>query len=126
MSLDHAGALWAILGDPDNRPGRSKSRIPHSQEDMKEFIRESLRKRIPFVLVDHRSGELVGTISLRNLKPHNQSAEICYILISKKHWGQKYAAEATWLLLRYCFEDLQCHRVQVEVAEDSAAQRLVE
>jgi ribosomal-protein-alanine N-acetyltransferase len=57
------------------------------------------------------NAELVGAISLLQLSPLHQRAELGY-WVGKHHWSTGYCTEAAAALLRFGFDTLGLHRVE--------------
>ncbi len=60
-----------------------------------------------------RTGELLGSTSLMNVDGKNRSATFGIAIADPAARGKHYGLEATELLLRYGFEELNLHRVQL-------------
>ncbi|SHE33680.1 Protein N-acetyltransferase, RimJ/RimL family [Seinonella peptonophila] len=123
LNQSHVPALWRALNSPEIWNHRHNSRVPRSEKDLEEFVKKAILRQLPYIIIDHEN--IIGTISLKITNHHNRVGEICYILIGQKYSGKKYASEAIYLLIEYCFKILQYHRVEIEVLQDSAAEKLV-
>jgi RimJ/RimL family protein N-acetyltransferase len=62
----------------------------------------------------------VGMYGLKLSAAKYRAGELWYKL-HKDHWGQGYATEITKSALRYCFEELNLHRVEAGVAVENIA-----
>ena len=67
------------------------------------------------------AGTVVGTSSLGDAHLANESIHLGWTLYGPRWWGTKVNPEAKYLLLRHCFEDLGC--VRVEFKTDSLNER---
>ncbi|GAA0536991.1 GNAT family protein [Paractinoplanes ferrugineus] len=65
------------------------------------------------VAVTH-DGTVLGQVSLFGAEAHNRTATFA-IIIGPPHQGQGYGLEATRLMLRFAFAELNLHRVQLNV-----------
>ena len=72
----------------------------------------------PFAIV--AGEELVGSCCLWDIDTHNRRAHLG-IGLGAEFRGLGYGTTACRLLLRYAFQDLGLHRVQLEVLADNAA-----
>ncbi len=92
---------------------------PHKTiETTKEFLRwikwQYIRKKARTWGVVLNSGKLIGTASFVKIDYENKSAEIGYT-ISNDYWGNGYAKEAAYQLIRFAFTKLGCERVYAKV-----------
>lgn len=121
-------AGWLTKWEPTRPPGS-----PDVIEDREAFtIRCNARQRerqlgsgYGFgIFVD---GEFAGEINLSSVQRGPfQSGSIGY-WIDEAHAGQGYTPEALVVLLRYCFEDLRLHRLEVAIVpRNHASRRVVE
>lgn len=67
------------------------------------------------LMIETLAGELVGSINLHGSHPRHRTAEIGLGLRSQAYEGQGYASEATRLLLRYVFRELDYAKINLEV-----------
>jgi len=121
-------AGWLTKWEPTRPPGS-----PDVIEDREAFtVRCNARQRerqlgsgYGFgIFVD---GEFAGEINLSSVQRGPfQSGSIGY-WIDEAHAGQGYTPEALVVLLRYCFEDLRLHRLEVAIVpRNHASRRVVE
>ncbi|MBV9878571.1 MAG: GNAT family N-acetyltransferase [Verrucomicrobia bacterium] len=67
--------------------------------------------------------ELIGHVALWGITLKDQCANLG-IILNREVWSQGYGTEALLLVLRYSFNELNLHRIQLEVlAENSRAIR---
>jgi uncharacterized protein (TIGR01244 family) len=84
------------------------------------------RRAWELMIVDKRSGELVGSAGLRVADNAALDADIGYVL-ARSHWGRGIMHEACSRLLEVAFGWLQLHRVWASAdAENTASQRVLE
>jgi ribosomal-protein-alanine N-acetyltransferase len=69
-------------------------------------------------------GELIGSISLFDLDPDSESAEIGYSLGSR-WWNQGLATEAVRAVIRFAFGEVGLHRIQATCHPDNKASERV-
>lgn len=58
---------------------------------------------------------ILGEVVLNDLDEHNQSANLRIALLKKAYFGKGYGTEAIRLILKYGFERLNLHRIELEV-----------
>jgi RimJ/RimL family protein N-acetyltransferase len=69
------------------------------------------------LMIETLAGELVGSINLHGSHPRHRTAEIGLGLVSAAYEGKGYASEATRLLLRFLFRELDYAKINLEVYE---------
>ncbi len=58
---------------------------------------------------------LIGNCSLYNLDTKNRSAELGIVIGEKPYWGKGYGSDATCLILRFAFMELNLNRISLSV-----------
>lgn len=82
------------------------------------FISNSIsEKNIHFAIVNE-DDEYLGTISLKNIDKVNKNAEYA-IVLREKFRGRGHANEATELILKYAFEELDLQKVYLNVLDSN-------
>jgi len=66
-------------------------------------------------IIETKESLPVGTIGLDNIDWKNQSAEFGNILIEPAHQGRGFASDATLVLLKFAFEDMNMNRIYLKV-----------
>ena len=59
--------------------------------------------------------QLIGNCSLMQTDWRNRKAVLGIGIGDKAYWGKGYGSEATALLMEYAFDELNLHRVELEV-----------
>ncbi len=59
--------------------------------------------------------ELIGNCGLHGVDHKNSGAMFGILIGEKEYWGKGYGTDATRLALRFAFDELNLHRVQLEV-----------
>ena len=79
-----------------------------------------------WALVYKTTGSVIGFINYHHRENWNSRLEVGFML-ARPYWGKGLMAEAMTALLKYCFEDLKMHRVEITVTpENHAAIRMIE
>lgn len=76
--------------------------------------------RWALTLKDDPSGALIGTAGFHAYKAKNRNAEIGYEL-AQEYWRRGLMSEAVRRIVRFCFEDLDMHRVAADVTAGNEA-----
>lgn len=67
---------------------------------------------VPFAVLEHASGEPVGSTRFLTLRPEHRGLEIGHTWLASSAWGSGANVEAKLLLLGHAFERLGCIRVE--------------
>ncbi|MFU8875790.1 GNAT family N-acetyltransferase [Micromonospora sp. SL4-19] len=114
--------IWTYLDEP----------TPRTREAIDTFISDALRdqdrsQRLPFALVDLRSGKAIGSTSYIDLRPSDRTLEIGWTWLTPGAWGTGANAEAKFLLMRHAFEVLGVGRVVIKTdLRNVRSQRAIE
>jgi len=76
-------------------------------------------KHIIFGIVLNENNQLIGLVGLKDINYINQSAEFYVIIGDPSGWGKGYGTEATKLMIRYGFMELNLKRIQTQDMEDN-------
>ncbi|HHH41973.1 MAG TPA: N-acetyltransferase [Chloroflexi bacterium] len=95
-------------------PGQMRFLTSEDEEEWFDRVRKA-QDQIVFAILTVEGGHLLGNCGLRNIDWKNRCASFGIFIGNKRFWGKGYGTEATRLLLRYAFEELNLHRVELEV-----------
>ncbi|QRG65303.1 GNAT family N-acetyltransferase [Brevibacillus choshinensis] len=117
LRLEHAEGLWEA-GQFEQIWTYMSSRMS-KPEDAKTFIELALNHQaegteLPFVIVNRQDGKLIGSTRFLNISRKDRGLEIGYTWLTPSVWKTMINTECKLLLLRHCFEDLGCIRVQLK------------
>lgn len=117
MREAHADALWQACSDP--RIWQWLTHPMESRDDMHAFVLEALRNlehgtEFPLVVIERRSGEVIGSTRLMDIQLENRNCEIGATFYAPQFWRTRVNTECKYLLLRHCFEALDMVRVQLK------------
>lgn len=68
--------------------------------------------RLPFTIIDKKSGALVGSTSFGNISYRDKRIEIGWTWLGKSYWGKGVNYAVKFLMIQYCFESLEFERVE--------------
>jgi UDP-4-amino-4,6-dideoxy-N-acetyl-beta-L-altrosamine N-acetyltransferase len=94
------------------------SPISHAQEE-RWFDRKLNDKDSELFAIETLDGTHIGNIELFGFHRTHRWSELGVVLGEKAYWGQGYGSDAIRTLLRFAFEELNLHRVQLRVYEDN-------
>jgi RimJ/RimL family protein N-acetyltransferase len=114
---NHHYATW--MNDEEIR--RYFSIYPTSDTRGKERLELLYKdgKHIIFGVALNEDNRLIGLVGLKDINYINQSAEFYVIIGDRTAWGRGYGTEATTLMVRYGFMELNLNRIQTQDMEDN-------
>lgn len=68
-----------------------------------------------------KDGSLIGVAYVTAISTHNRHALVGVTIGDRAYWGEGFGRESLALLLDYCFEELNLHRVSAETFEYNEA-----
>ncbi|MFJ7698118.1 GNAT family N-acetyltransferase [Lysinibacillus fusiformis] len=101
-------------------------------EDVNNFVENALLMRrnkteFPFVIVDKKTGEIIGSTRFMDIDDTHQRVEIGTTWLTPAYWRTAINTNCKYLLLEYCFEILHLQRVQIKTDhENSRSQKAIE
>lgn len=108
----------------DAELNRLDSELPYEEESFGTFkarferlCTESSPSHRHFEIHDRVEEELIGVAYATQISEHNRHALVGITIGERAYWGQGYGKESLRLLLEYCFEALELHRVSAETFE---------
>ncbi len=69
-------------------------------------------KRVAFSIIDKQTNSLVGSTSIGNISVRDKRVEIGWTWLGREFQGKGINDQAKYLLLKYCFEEIDCIRVE--------------
>jgi RimJ/RimL family protein N-acetyltransferase len=93
--------------------------FPQTQRETERFVEAQMTDADPqnraFVIALRKSEECIGTIGCHNIDWRSRSAELGVVIGRREYVGKGFGTEATRLLLGFCFDELNLHRVFLRV-----------
>jgi RimJ/RimL family protein N-acetyltransferase len=92
---------------------------PESEESIVTNIDRDNESSTTFAFGIRRTADdaLIGTVGLFDVQWANRTAWVSVGLGSRRDWNQGYGSETMELLIRYAFEELNLHRLQLTVID---------
>jgi RimJ/RimL family protein N-acetyltransferase len=70
----------------------------------KTFFEGALESGGAFVVVDAKTGDIIGSTRFHGYDPENSEIEIGWTFLARKYWGGRYNAEMKQLMLGHAFK----------------------
>jgi N-acetyltransferase len=129
LDREHEASLFAA-GD-DGEIWTYLSAFPDAYETRALFHRwleEALAASVagteaPWAILDHASGQPIGSTRYMALRPEHHSLEIGWTWLGRPWWRTGANVETKLLLLRRAFEQLGCERVELKTDARNARSR---
>lgn len=102
------------------------------EQDVHNFVdkalqEKALNKEFPFVIVDKKSGEIIGSTRFMDIDESHKRLEIGFTWLTPAYWRTTVNTNCKYLLLSYCFEVLGLRRVQIKTDhENTRSQKAIE
>ncbi|KAA0776198.1 N-acetyltransferase [Bacillus sp. AR2-1] len=103
-----------------------------SYQDMEQYVQVVIRgfegeTELPFVVVDQKTNEIVGSIRLYSISNDNKTVELGQTWYHPSVHRTSINTECKYMLLQYAFEELHMLRVQIKTdLRNGKAQRAIE
>ena len=127
LTLAHLDRLCHIGLDP--RLWQATTIQIQTREQMESYVRAALDAQsagtaLPFVIIDNRTGEIVGMTRYHSAVPEHRRVEIGFTWVAPERQRTTVNTESKYLLLRHAFEQLGCIRVEFKAnAENEQSRR---
>ena len=93
---------------------------PHSEFETESFVRKMIEGNTNskgFVIAEKESKEYIGQIDLHRIDWKNRCADLGVVVGRKDLIGKGYGSEAIRLMQQFVFQQLNLHRLELEVYE---------
>ncbi|MBY0121508.1 GNAT family N-acetyltransferase [Bacillus sp. S/N-304-OC-R1] len=103
-----------------------------SEKDAIQYIQQALLLKdqgieIPFVMIDQQSNKIIGSTRFLDIHLEHKCLEIGSTWLVPSYWRTPANTNCKFLLLRYCFETMGLHRVQLKTDhENFRSQKAIE
>jgi RimJ/RimL family protein N-acetyltransferase len=106
------------VNDPEVRRFMGAS-YPWSLEAEDAFVRGQVSVPMAFgdlrFAIETKDGVHVGSCGLHHASPENRDAELGIMIGEKAYWSKGYGSDAVTTLVRFAFEEMNLHRVELHV-----------
>jgi diamine N-acetyltransferase len=98
--------------------------MPMSLAEEEKWFEEQLQKQdgriFAIEAIDGDQSVHIGNTGIHNVDWKNRTAEVGIAIGEKDYWGQGYGTDALKTLLRFAFQEMNLHRVQLRVHDYNA------
>jgi RimJ/RimL family protein N-acetyltransferase len=130
LEPEDAPKLYEWFNDPEVTATLGGPGYPKSMAFERDFVEKNQEpgyQKSNFGIVALDDGELIGTISFRNTSPENRSTNLGLAIGDKSRWRRGYGTDAMRVICRFGFEQMNLHRIELNVfASNEAARRVYE
>lgn len=105
QDADVVGLTWAQTAAPVTK---------EQEEAWFESVSKAKNSHV-FAIHALADNRLIGNCGLEEIDPKNRSAIFGIVIGEKDYWGRGYGTDATRTLLRFAFDELNLHRVELHV-----------
>jgi len=102
LAADDWESLFAVASDPliwEQHPASDRYR----EDVFREFFREALETGSAFVVIDRKTGEMIGSSRYFGFDPEESVVEIGWTFLARAYWGGNYNGELKRLMLDHAF-----------------------
>lgn len=103
LQAEDFAALYAVAADPliwEQHPARDR----YQEEVFREFFREALASRGAFLVLDAKTGRVIGSSRFHGYDEAKSEIEIGWSFLARSHWGGVYNREMKQLMLLHAFQ----------------------
>ncbi|MER2125464.1 GNAT family protein [Solibacillus sp.] len=130
VQLADIDAITVAANDPRIWPHLSVTLLDRTS--VENYVKKAIAEReqgisYMFAVIDKKTGELVGCTSFLDIALTHKRLEIGSTWYTPSVWRTAINTNCKFLLLQYCFEELQLHRVQIKTGhENTRSQQAIE
>jgi RimJ/RimL family protein N-acetyltransferase len=100
------------------------SRYPFSYADEQEWIKLAVRRTKPpemsWSIITLDDGRHIGSVGLHGIDGADRNASLGIMIGEREYWSHGYGTDTIVTLLRYAFDEMNLHRVWLQVHADNA------
>jgi RimJ/RimL family protein N-acetyltransferase len=108
------------FNDPEVRDFLTVYRPFSTAEEEKWFEGQLDDRDSELFAIETADGVHIGNIGLHNVNWQYRHAGLGIVIGEKEYWGKGYGSDAVRTLLRFAFQEMNLHRVFLQVRDDNA------
>jgi RimJ/RimL family protein N-acetyltransferase len=128
LTLDDVNDTYiSWLNDAEVCAHNSHRVYPYTRKLAVEYVTrvQSQKNDLVLAVIAKDTKKHIGNISLQNVHPVNRSAEFAVILGDKGYWGKGIGKEASGLIIKHGFTEMNLHRVWMGTQPDNTAMQKI-
>lgn len=123
LSVDDTDRYVAWFNDPEVTEYLSH-RYPMSRESEEGWLRARTSTPLsydnPNFAIETADGLHIGSVGFHVTRPEDRNARLGIVIGDKRYWSRGYGTDAIVTLLRFAFDEMNLHRVDLTVDGDNA------
>lgn len=130
MNREHIEGIFEAA--QDSRIWEHMSVDLTTKENVIAYVEDALNKQangtdFAFVIIDQVTRKIIGCTWFLDIAMSHKRLEIGATWITPSHWRTSVNTNCKYLLLQYCFEELQLNRVQIKTGHENVrSQKAIE
>lgn len=122
MNSEHIDGIFEAA--QDSRIWEHMSVDLTTKENVIGYVQDALNRQakgtdFAFVIMDQLTGKIVGCTWFLDISMPHKRLEIGSTWITPSYWRTSVNTNCKYLLLQYCFEELQLNRVQIKTGHEN-------
>ncbi len=102
LKEEHFEELYKVASDPliwEQHPNKQR----YQREVFQNYFKGAMESGGAFLIIDSKTGEVIGSSRLYDHKPAEKEIEIGYTFLARDHWGGVYNKAVKTLMLDHAF-----------------------
>lgn len=130
MELAHIEGIFKAA--QDQRIWEHMSVDLTNKNSVNQYVQDAIRKRenetdFAYVIISKKDQSIIGATWFLDISKQHQRFEIGSTWINPRYWRTNINTHCKYLLLKYCFEELNLNRVQIKTGhENIRSQKAIE
>jgi RimJ/RimL family protein N-acetyltransferase len=116
--------FYAWINDQEVIEFLAATGLPYSRAQEEEWLQGAMHRTAPpeitLAIETIDDGRHIGTIGLHDVRPLSTKASLGIMIGDKAYWSRGYGTDAVVTLLRFAFDEMNLHRVWLEVHAENA------
>ena len=103
LRVEDCDELFRVASDPliwEQHPERDR----YTEDVFKRFFQGALDSGGAFVIIDRKTGKIVGSSRYHGYNPEKSEIEIGWTFLARSHWGGRFNGEMKRLMLDHAFQ----------------------
>lgn len=120
ISEDHISDIYLSWLNDSEVLKFLETEMPYSIEKLQDYILDAKQKKLLFWGIHLKdSGLHIGNIKIDPINFRHGLGEYGILMGNRNEWGKGYAKEASWEVIKHCFQDLNLRKITLGVVEEN-------